>query len=116
MRSKPKGEQLFNSFAGTFSHLPLPLFVGHSGSGRSVAPCILEIAHAKENPLEQGETHTDSRCSGTFDLKAMTSAFSSTAAGLVGLDYQHCCLLPHRTGGIPEHSGSGEYVKETKGM
>ena len=58
MRSKPKGEQLVNSFAGTFLHLPLPVFVGHSGSGRSVAPCILEIAHAKENPLEQGETHT----------------------------------------------------------
>ena len=98
MRSKPKGEQLVNSFAGTFSHLPLPVFVGHSGSGRSVAPCILEIAHAKENPLEQGETHADSRCSGALDLKGMTSPFSSTAAGLVGFDYQHCFLLPHRTG------------------
>ena len=52
MRSKPKGEQLVNSFAGTISHLPLPVFVGHSGSGRSVAPCLVEV------PLKQVWTHT----------------------------------------------------------
>ena len=55
MRSKPKGEQLVNSFAGTISHLPLPVFVGHSGSGRSVAPCLVEV------PLKQVWTHTHTR-------------------------------------------------------
>ena len=71
MRSKPKGEQLVNSFAGTFSHLPLPVFVGHSGSGRSVAPCLVEV------PLKQVWTHTHTHTRPLSALRKLSSRLTS---------------------------------------